>query len=169
MSILDMVPRTAKRRALARRAGDSGLFSLQREVNRLFDSAFSDMALSPMHFDTSDLTAEGFTPRVNVSESEKELSVVAELPGMDEKDVTVEVDKESITLRGERKEEREDKRANWHIMEHTYGTFLRVIPLPVEVKGDEAKAVFKKGVLTVTLPKRADAASTRKRIAIATS
>ncbi|MCE9614278.1 MAG: Hsp20/alpha crystallin family protein [Lentisphaerae bacterium] len=165
MSIRDLVPRGIKRRTPVRRLEDNDLFSFHREMNRLFDEFFSDAGLLPSG--GADREGSGrFSPRVNVAETDTGLKVVAELPGMDEKDVTVEVDDQSITLRGERKEEHEDKQENWYRVEHTYGSFQRVIPLPAEVNGAKAEASFKKGVLTVTLPKRAEVEGKKKRIAI---
>lgn len=165
MNIRDLVPRGSKRRTPVRRVEDTDLFSFHREMNRLFDDFFSDAGLMP-GWGVGHERAGGFTPRVNVAETEKDLKVVAELPGMDEKDVTVEVDDQSITIRGERKEEREDKGESWHRVEYATGSFQRVIPLPVDVNGAQAQASFKKGILTVTLPKRPEVEGQKKRIAI---
>ena len=73
---------------------------------------------------------------------------------------------ETVTIRGEKREEREEKDANWHRVERRYGSFHRVVPLPTAVDDGNAKASFRKGVLTVTLPKRPEAEGKRKRIAV---
>jgi HSP20 family protein len=101
-----------------------------------------------------------------VAESDKEIRVSAELPGMDEKDVSVEMDDASITIRGERKGEKEEKGKNWYRREQSYGSFSRVVPLPANVEGGKAKATFKKGVLTIAVPKRAGEEPKRKTITI---
>jgi HSP20 family protein len=87
---------------------------------------------------------------------------------MDEKDITVELDDAALTIRGEKQEETEDKGKNWYRREQSWGTFHRVIPLPAAVHGEKAKARFKKGVLTVTAPKRQADRPGRKAIPIET-
>jgi len=165
MSMRDLVPRWGKTNTPARSLEDGDLFSFHREINRLFDSFFSQAGLMPT-LPNEEATAGSFTPRVNVSETDKDIRVVAELPGLDEKEVTVEVVDDAVIIRGEKREEREEKDANWHRVEHRYGSFHRIVPLPVTVDDGNAKAAFRKGVLTVTLPKRPDAESKRKRIAV---
>jgi HSP20 family protein len=103
---------------------------------------------------------------VDVSETDKEVKVSAELPGMDEKDIHVEMDDDAITIRGERREEKEDQGRNWYSREQSYGAFHRVIALPASVDGAKAVAKFKKGVLTVTVPKRREEQTKRKTIKI---
>jgi HSP20 family protein len=140
---------------------------LQREMNRLFDDFFIEFP-SPTRWGGRDRDAglATFTPRVDVSESDKEIKISAELPGMDEKDIHVEMDDNAIVVRGERKEEREDKDGNWYRREQSYGSFQRVIPLPANVDSDHAKATFKKGVLRIKMPKLAQEQAQRKAIAI---
>jgi len=139
----------------------------QRQINRLFDDFFSDFALAPRWWGGErELAPVGFTPRVDVCETDKEVRVSAELPGMDEKDITVELDDAAVTIRGERKEESEDKGKNWYRREQSYGSFYRMIPLPASVDGEKATAKFKKGVLAITLPKREEDRSKRKSIKI---
>jgi HSP20 family protein len=128
-------------------------------MNRLFDDFWHD-------FDdpgTSLTRSFGF-PRVEVSETDRELKVEAELPGMDEKDLELFLDNGLLTLRGEKKSETEDR--NRRVSERYYGRFERQIPLPVEVQEDKINASFRKGVLTVTLPKSEQAAERVKRIPI---
>ena len=85
---------------------------------------------------------------------------------MDEKDVKTELENATLTIRGEKKEEHEEKERHWHRVEHSYGSFYRVIPLPAKVDGGKAKAKFQKGVLTVTVPKIEDEADRRRVIEI---
>jgi len=132
-------------------------------MNRLFEDFWHD-------FDSADagsapIRSFGF-PRVEVSETDRELKVEAELPGMDEKDLELLLDNGLLTLRGEKKSETEDK--NRRVSERYYGRFERQIPLPVEVQEDKISASFKKGVLTVTLPKSTEASERIKKIPIST-
>jgi len=94
-----------------------------------------------------------FVPAVNVSETGRELQITAELPGLDEQDVEVTLNRDSLTIRGEKRNEFEDKGRDYYRMERSYGSFHRTIPLPGEVDTEKVDARFNKGVLTVTLPK----------------
>jgi HSP20 family protein len=101
-----------------------------------------------------------------VSETDKEIKVSAELPGMDDKDIDVSLTRDALTIKGEKKEEKEDKGKDYYKMERSYGSFTRSIPLPVEVDTDKVQATFKKGVLEITLPKTAKAIQETKKIPI---
>ena len=103
-----------------------------------------------------------------VSETDDEICVKAELPGMDEKDIEVSLDENVLTIRAERKEEREEKKRNYQISEMSYGSFLRTFPLRSRVDRDKATAKFKHGVLTLTLPKKEQVETERNRIPIST-
>jgi HSP20 family protein len=107
-----------------------------------------------------------FSPKVDVTENEKEFNISAELPGMDDKDIDVSLQNDMLTIRGEKKEEKEDKGKDYYRMERSYGYFSRTIPLPVEVETDKVDAKFKKGVLTITLPKTAKAVAETKKISV---
>lgn len=166
MNIKELVPRIGRGREMTpvRRGEVDPFRDFQRQMNHLFDDFFSEFPLAARGGE--ELPAYGFSPRVDVSETEKEMRVSAELPGMDEKDITVEVDDDAITIRGERKEEKEDKGKNWYAREQSYGVFHRVIPLPANGDSGKAGAKFKKGVLTVTVPKREEEQAKRKAIKI---
>lgn len=167
MSIKDLVPKFGRAREnMPVRRGEYDPFAdLQREMNRLFDDFFTDLP-SPMRWSGRDSTPAVFAPRVDVSETAKEVKVSAELPGMDEKDISVEMDEDAIVIRGERKEEKEDKNGNWYRREQSYGSFQRVIQLPTNVEGEKAKATFKKGVLRISVPKLPEEQVERKTITI---
>ncbi|MBK8574787.1 MAG: Hsp20/alpha crystallin family protein [Elusimicrobia bacterium] len=135
-----------------------GLFS--REVDRLFDDVGRGWTLAPLRVFEQRTKGE-VVPRLDMSETEQEIKVTAELPGMDEKDVTVTLEGDLLTLKGEKKAETEEKGKNFHRLERTYGSFQRVITLPSEVDATKVTAGFKKGVLTVTLAK-SPTAQTRK-------
>ena len=107
-----------------------------------------------------------FMPQIDVDETEKEVRVTAELPGMEEKDVEVTLTQGVLTIKGEKREEHEENKRDFHHSELRYGMFQRAIQLPADIDADQAKASFKKGVLRITLPKTAEAQSSRRRIQI---
>jgi HSP20 family protein len=138
----------------------SPFLTLHREMNRLFDDVFS-------RFDGGMPSLLGRVPAwpsVEATETDKDVRISAELPGMDEKDIEVLVDDDVLTIRGEKKAETEDKERRFS--ERYYGRFERVIPLPFVVEEDKVAASFENGVLTVTLPKSPKAEAKMKRIAI---
>jgi HSP20 family protein len=141
------------------------LQSLQRQVNRLFDDFFRGFDLRP--FAKMERAGE-FTLRVDVKESDKEFTVTAELPGMDEKDLDVMLSADSLTIKGDKKHEKEEKGENYYRMERSYGSFHRVIPLPEEIDTRKVEASFNKGILTVNLPKTAKAKEKTKKVPIKT-
>jgi HSP20 family protein len=95
----------------------------------------------------------GEWPAVDVSETEKEIVVKADVPGMDPKDIQVFIDGNVLTLQGERKQEKEEKGENYHRVECSYGSFSRSVTLPAGVAQEKAKASYKRGILRITLPK----------------
>jgi len=125
-----------------------GLSGLQEQVNRLFESAF------PRRSDNSALTT--WTPAVDIYETENELVVKADLPEVSEKDLDVRVENNMLSIRGERKFEQKVEEENYLRVERTYGTFSRSFSLPNTISTEAIKADYKNGVLTVTLPKRAE-------------
>jgi HSP20 family protein len=135
---------------------------LHREMNRLFDDMFRGAGVSGA---SADVTA----PFVDVSETDKEIKVCAELPGVDEKDVEVTLDDDVLTIRGEKKVESEEKRENYHFQERARGSFARSIRLPRWVNAKDASASFQNGILTVMLPKPAEQQQRTRRIEIAKS
>ena len=134
---------------------------LRHEINSLFDNFFTGYEIEPF---TGRLGS--FNPSIDVKESNKELKVTAELPGMDEKDIEVSLNRDSLTIKGEKREEKEDKGKDFYRMERSYGSFSRTIPLPAEIETDKVKAEFKKGVLTVTMPKTAKAIKETRKIPV---
>lgn len=117
----------------------------------------------PRLFDWTWPQGETF-PRVEVENNEDEVVVRAELPGMNKDDFTTEVTGNRLTIRGERRSEREEKGKNTLYRECTYGSFTRTLPLPAEVDADKAKAAYKNGVLTVKMPKTEAARARRIRV-----
>ena len=109
-----------------------------------------------------------FVPDVDVTETEKEFRLTAELPGMDEKDLEVTYVDGGLTIKGEKRVEREEQDGDSYRSERQFGAFERTIPLPLDINADKAKASFKKGVLSITLPKTEEARSNKKTIPIQT-
>jgi HSP20 family protein len=105
-------------------------------------------------------------PSIDVSETDSEIKVEAELPGVDQKDVEVIVADNLLTIKGEKKAEKEEKKKDYHLIERSYGGFARSITLPFVAEPDKAKASFKNGVLTVTLPKPPEMKAKARKIAI---
>ena len=105
-------------------------------------------------------------PAVDVAESEKAYDITAELPGMDEKNIEVKVTDGSLTIKGEKQEEKEEKKKDYYLHERHFGSFERSFALPESVDADKIEAAFKKGVLTVTLPKKPEAQKPAKKIEV---
>jgi HSP20 family protein len=163
MSVRDLIPWSRGRDVSVRRGEDNPVLTLHREMNRLFDDFFRGFDLAPFGSDRFFDRLGGKWPNVEVSETNKEIKVSAELPGLDEKDVHVELANGVLAIAGEKKTETEDK--DRLFSERYYGRFERRIPVE-DVDEDKISAAFKNGVLTVTLPKVAQAQSKVKRIAI---
>lgn len=138
------------------------LSPLHRQIDRLFEDFWSGGA--PLWQRTMT-----FVPRVDIVESDKDIKVTAELPGMDENDVEVILDKRLLTLRGEKTMEREEKDEGRCYAECASGSFERQIPLGVEIDEKGVAATFDRGVLSITLPKSEEARSRSHKIAIQSS
>ncbi len=163
MNVRDLIPwsRSDSQLPSTLREGGDPFLSLHREVNRLFDDVFRGFGLPA----AASLPAFGTGwPSVEMSDSETAITVAAEVPGLDEKDIEVLLNDGVLTLKGEKRSETEDK--DRQFSERYYGRFERRIPLGAEVKEDEVAAQFRNGVLTVTLPKTERAQSQVRRIAI---
>ncbi|HVW56943.1 MAG TPA: Hsp20/alpha crystallin family protein [Rhizobiaceae bacterium] len=137
--------------------------SLHREVNRLFDDVFRGFGSSLPSLSNVSAFGGGW-PSVEISNGEKEITVTAEVPGLEEKDIEVLLDDGVLTLKGEKRSETEDK--DKQFSERYYGRFERRIPVGYEIEEEKIDARFKNGVLSVTLPKTEKAQSQVRRIAI---
>jgi HSP20 family protein len=160
MALRDLVPWNNSTRNVAAQRNETAhpFLALHREMNRMFDDAFRS-------FDTG-LFGSSATmgwPSVELNETDKEVKVVAELPGLDQNDVEIELSDGVLTISGEKKSETEDKQRRFS--ERYYGRFERRIPID-DVDPDKVGASFKNGVLTVTLPKLPTAERKVKRMAI---
>jgi HSP20 family protein len=160
-----LVPwRRSASRLPVRGEGREPFYSLQRNIDQLFDDVFSGFNLRP--FGDFDESFGAFTPTVDVSENDNEIRVAAELPGLADDDIDVSLEHNVLTISGEKKHESEDKGENYHRIERSYGTFRRSIALPEGIDADKVDATFKNGVLTVTLPKTPEARKEVKKIAV---
>jgi HSP20 family protein len=127
------------------------LASLQERMNRLFNDSFGPVPTQ------ESLTAGSFVPPVDVYEDDKSIRVKMEVPGVDEKDIDVHLENNLLTVRGERKLEKETKEENYHRIERSYGSFTRSFSLPNTVNSEDVNASYSKGVLSISLGKKADA------------
>jgi len=145
--------------------------SLRREIDRMFDdfhgriwrSPFRGSFFEPFRRGEVALTA---LPAVDVIETDKAYEITAELPGIDEKNVEVKVANGILTIKGEKQDEKEEKDKGYYKRERSFGSFERGFEVPDSVDTDKIEATFKKGVLTLTLPKSAEAQKGEKKIAV---
>lgn len=145
---------------------------LRREMDRLFDDFELGSWRSPLRaladvepFFRGEVTW-GKVPAVDVADTATAYEITAELPGMEEKDIEVKFADGTLTIKGEKKEEKEEKRKDYYMSERRYGSFQRSFNVPDGVEADKIGASFKNGVLTVTLPKSAEAQKKEKKIEV---
>jgi HSP20 family protein len=165
MALRDLIPWSRSREFMPDLWRDEGMnpfLTLHREMNRLMDEAFRGFSSLPFTTPRTDFVSTMW-PKVEVAETDKQITVSAEIPGMEEKDVEVLLKDGYLVVRGEAKSETEDKERQWS--ERFYGRFERQIPVGMDIDEDKVEASFKNGVLTVICPKT-ERAQTAKRIAI---
>ncbi|MBY0320849.1 MAG: Hsp20/alpha crystallin family protein [Reyranella sp.] len=145
--------------------------TLRREVDRLFDDFGTEFWRSPLRRSLFEMepafrrTFEvGPAPAVDIVEKDNAYEVTADLPGFDEKNIEVKLQNGSLCIKGERKSEKEEKKKDYHLTEREFGSFERRFTLPEGVDPDKIEASLKKGVLTVTLPKKPEAQKLAKKI-----
>jgi HSP20 family protein len=124
--------------------------TLRDRMNRLFEDMTSSQG------EEKDLMARSWAPSVDIYETENEVVLSAEIPGVDEKDVEIKVEDNNLTLRGERKFEKETKEENYHRIERSYGSFFRSFALPSYIDQDRIEAEQENGILKIHMPKRAE-------------
>ena len=134
--------------------------ALQGEIDRLFES-FGKSGGVP-----AASTAFDFAPSLDIAESAGALDITLELPGCEPKDVEISAVGRTLTIRGDKKSEKETTEKDWHVTERSYGSFSRSIPVPFDIDTGKVEARFEKGVLKVHLPKPAEAVAEKKTIAI---
>lgn len=119
------------------------LGSLRTEMNKLFES-FGRRGVA---------AGRGWVPPLDISETDEDIIVKAEIPGIELKDIDISISGDILTIKGEKKEEKEEKGRNYHFIERSYGCFSRSVTLPASVKHEQVKAEYKKGILEIALPK----------------
>jgi HSP20 family protein len=150
---------------MARWSEDTDPFlAMRREMNRLFDDVFGGFGLPSLL--GPQLRQMPMSPRIDVSETDNEIQVTAEMPGIDQKDVEVLLEDDRLIIRGEKKEEREDKDRNYHVRERVQGAFSRTLPLPFAPDPNQVKAEFKDGIMTITIPKPQEVKQKQHRIEV---
>ena len=149
MNLKSLIP-VGRERSLAGRETHP-FNTLQREIDRLFD----DFSRGFPSFGR--WTAQELVPSIDVTETDKEIEITAELPGLEEKDVQINVADNLLTIKGEKRAEKEQKDKNYRLVERSYGSFERTLELPEGVNAEAIKANISKGVLKVTVPKPAPA------------
>ena len=152
--------------------------TLQEQVNNIFDQFAEDWPGLPKVFGKGwtypiadferhmKLPKLDITPRVDISESDDSYDIAVELPGMTEKDIELALSDDSLTLKGEKKTEREEKKKNYHVSERSYGSFQRTFRVPNGVDQNKVEAAYSKGVLNVSLPKTEAAKSNKRSIEV---
>lgn len=135
---------------------------MRAEMDRLFENFIGRGVFgTPVQSQVTQLT-----PSIDVRENEKEIVIDAELPGMNENDVQIVVREGVVSLKGEKKSERDEKKDTYHLVERSYGSFERLFRLPEGVNEEQIKADFNSGVLHVVIPKRPEAIKAEKKISI---
>jgi len=159
---MNLIPWRNKHMETSRRPEPTTLPSLRREIDDLFDRFLRE----PFGTGLSQMFG-GWTAglRTDLAESDDEVVVRAEMPGVDPKEVEISVTGNALTISGEKKEEHEDKRRNYHYVERQFGSFHRSVQLPAYVDPDKVDATFKNGVLTVTIAKKPDAKPRKIKVA----
>ena len=137
------------------------IVSFQRRMNKLFEDTF----LVKRHPD-EEFGAGIWSPAVDIYETESDIVLKAELPEVDQKDIEIKIDENVLTLKGERRFEKETKEENYHRMERFYGSFSRSFTLPSGIEQEKIKAQYKDGVLKITMPKKAETKSKKITVEI---
>ena len=126
------------------------ILSLQRRMNKIFEDNF----LGKKSSDDEELSLGLWSPAVDIYETESDIVLKAELPEVNQKDININIENNVLTLKGERKFEKETKEENFHRIERSYGSFSRSFNLPCSIDKDNVKASYKNGVLKITMPKK---------------
>ncbi len=160
MQIKDLVPWARKDHAPEPKSDDQNpIAGLQREMNHVFESFWTRAG-------DLDWPWTGGDPKSDVVETEDSVEVSIELPGMEMKDIEVSVTDDMLTVKGEKKVERQEAKKGYYLSERSYGAIYRTIPMPPGVDGEKAEARFKNGVLTIKLPQTPEAQAKVRRVEV---
>ncbi len=142
-------------------SGNDPFSSMRREFDRLFDDMTRSYGSAPLA-----RTNGMINPSVDLKETDKAVEVTAELPGVAQDDISLQLDNDMLVIKAERKKEETKKDENVHLMECSWGSYARHIPLPCKIEQKNVKASFKDGILKVELPKSKEVEAQRKTIKI---
>lgn len=164
MQIKDLVPWARKDQDGEPKSGEPNpIATLQRDMNQVFENFRNRLGQG---FGALDWPWGGSEVKSDIVETDKAVEVSVELPGMEMKDIEVTVSDDMLTIKGEKKIERQEEKKGYYLSERSYGAISRTVPLPPGVDGSKAEASFKNGVLTVRLPQTPEAQAKVKRIEI---
>lgn len=164
MKIKDLIPWVRKDEAgETKRTADSPIATLQTEMNQVFENFWNRFS---RHFGDFDWAGAHGEARSDVVQTDGAVEISIELPGMDLKDIEVSVTEDLLTIRGEKRIERQEEKRGYYLSERSYGAIYRTIPLPPGVDGDKAEATFRNGVLNIRLPQTPEAQARVKHIEI---
>ena len=164
MKITDIIPWRRTGRELATPAAPTdAIGALQQDIDRAFDQFWQ---MVPYPFGAMGRLAQTDSVRVDVDDADNQITVTAELPGMSEADIDVSIDEGRLTIRGEKKSDRQAEENGALVRERTYGAIERTVPLPGHIDPNAAIASFSNGVLKIAIPKSADAQGKTKRIPV---
>jgi HSP20 family protein len=134
------------------------LVTLREKMNRLFEDAVTAKG------EEKDLISSAWSPSVDIYEKDNEIVLTAEVPGIDEKDIEINIEDNTLTIKGERKFEKETKEENYHRIERSYGSFFRSFTLPGAVDQDKIQAEHENGILKITMPKKTELKPRKVRV-----
>ncbi len=135
------------------------LSSLRREMDRLWENFFVERPLGK-------IWEREWAPSLDMSETKDNFVVKAEVPGIDAKHIDISLTGDVLTIRGEKRQEKEEKEEDYHLVERSYGSFSRSVRLPAEVESNKIKASYKNGILAITLPKSEKAKAKEVKIKV---
>ena len=160
MQIKDLIPWARKDGAPdAKSSEDNPMATLQREMNHVFENFWNRVGQFEWPWGSDEAKSD-------MVETDKAIEVSIELPGMEMKDIEVTVNDDMLTVKGEKRIERQEEKKGYYLSERSYGAIYRTIPLPPGVDGEKAQASFKNGVLTIKLPQTPEAQAKVKRIEV---
>lgn len=134
------------------------LITLREKMNRLFEDTFA------VRGEEKDLMASTWTPSVDIYETENDVVLTAEIPGIEDKDIEIKIEDSTLSIKGERKLEKETKEENYHRIERAYGTFYRSFTIPHNVDQDKIQAEHENGVLKITMPRKPELKAQKVKI-----
>jgi HSP20 family protein len=166
MDVKSLVPFRGSRAPARRHEDAHPLNALRREMDQVFDDFFRGFGF-PLLVET--ISPALAMPRLDVSETEQEVQIAAEMPGIEEKDIEVTVADDVLTIRGERRVEEDKTERDFHLVERSQGSFVRSLRLPFSADASQVKASFKNGVLTIAVPKPKEVQQKVHKIALTES